>query len=253
MKQWIKSLVLATLATMPAMSHAAAPEKPVSIVLVHGAFVDASGWKAVYDILTQDGYEVLIVQNPTVTLDGDVAATRQVVAKARHPVVLVGHSYGGAVITAAGTDPRVVRLAYIAGYMPDAGESVFDLATKPTPGEPSAPLLPPSDGFILVDPAQFAKAFAADVDASTTRFMAAAQVPWGLAAVQAKITDPAWKAKPTTFMLARGDHMIPPSLQRTMATRAGAKLVEIDSSHAVMLSHPRDVAAYIEAVARAGK
>jgi len=228
---------------------ASAADKAVSIVLVHGAFVDASGWQAVHDILSADGYEVLAVQNPTITLQGDVDATRQVIARASKPVVLVGHSYGGAVITEAGGLPKVQSLVYLAAFAPAAGESVFDIATAPTPGEDKAPLLPPSDGFLLVDQAKFSSAFAADVDVATTQFMADAQVPWGLGAVQAKITAPAWKDKPTYFLVTADDHMIPPSQQRSMAARAGAKVAEIHSSHAVMLSHPKEVAAFIASVA----
>ena len=249
MSHWT-SLLLATALFAGASSAQAAPiEKPVSIVLVHGAFVDGSGWKAVYDALSDDGYEVLVVQNPTVTLEGDAEATRQVIARAKHPVVLVAHSYGGAVITLAGDDPKVKSLVYIAAYEPDVGESVFDLATRPHPGEEAAPLLPPADGFLLVDPAKFPTSFAADVDPSTTRFMNASQVPWGLGAVQFKLTKAAWRNKPVHHMLTLEDHMVPPSLQRFMAARAKAKVVEIKSSHAVMLSHPKAVADFIEAVA----
>lgn len=249
MSHWT-SLLLATALFAGASSAQATPiEKPVSIVLVHGAFVDGSGWKAVYDALSDDGYEVLVVQNPTVTLEGDAQATRQVIARAKHPVVLVAHSYGGAVITLAGDDPKVKSLVYIAAYEPDVGESVFDLATRPHPGEEAAPLLPPSDGFLLVDPAKFPTSFAADVDASTTRFMNASQVPWGLGAVQFKLTKAAWRNKPVHHMLTLEDHMVPPSLQRFMAARAKAKVVEIKSSHAVMLSHPKAVVDFIEAVA----
>ena len=246
----MKATVFGILAAVTASLAQAAPtERPVSIVLVHGAFVDGSGWKAVYDALSDDGYEVLVVQNPTVTLEGDAEATRQVIARAKHPVVLVAHSYGGAVITLAGDDPKVKSLVYIAAYEPDVGESVFDLATRPHPGEEAAPLLPPADGFLLVDPAKFPTSFAADVDASTTRFMNASQVPWGLGAVQFKLTKAAWKNKPVHHMLTLEDHMVPPSLQRFMATRAKAKIVEIKSSHAVMLSHPKAVVDFIEAVA----
>lgn len=238
-------LAMATIASATAQT----PDKPVSIVLVHGAFVDASGWKSVYDILTHDGYEVLVVQNPTVTLDGDVEATRQVIARATKPVLLVGHSYGGAVITEAGTDPKVKSLVYIAALAPDAGESVFELATRPVPGESGPPLLPPADGFIIVDPAKFPTAFAQDVDISVTGFMAVGQVPWGLGAVQPKLTKAAWNDKPVHWMLTTQDHMVSPTTQRFMATRAKAKLTEIHSSHAVMLSHPKEVAAFIEAAA----
>lgn len=252
MKHIILGALIAMAAAFSAPTQSRADDKPVSIVLVHGAFVDASGWKAVYDILTHDGYEVLVVQNPTVTLEGDVEATRQVIAKAKKPVVLVGHSYGGAVITEAGTDPKVRNLVYIAAFAPEIGESVYELATRPVPGEPGPPLLPPSDGFILLDPAKFPTAFAPDVDISITGFMAVAQVPWGLDAVQGKVTRAAWKDKPIRYMLTTQDRIIPPATQRFMATRAGAKLVEIQSSHAAMLSHPKDVAAFIESAAAAG-
>ena len=222
-------------------------EKPVSVVLVHGAFVDGSGWQAVYDILTKDGYEVLVVQNPTISLEGDVAATNAAIAKARHPVLLVGHSYGGMVITEAGNNPKVRSLAYIAAYAPDAGESVETLAKQPTPPEePKAPLLPPQDGYLFVDPAKFPAAFAADVDSAKTHFMAAAQVPWGLQAVQTQITKAAWQTKPSHYLVTTKDAMIPPTAQRTMAKRSGARTVEIASSHAVMLSKPQEVANFIK-------
>ncbi len=249
MKHTILGALLAMATVFSPAAQTRADEKPVSIVLVHGAFVDASGWKSVYDILTRGGYEVLVVQNPTVTLEGDVKATRQVIAKASKPVVLVGHSYGGAVITEAGSDPKVRTLVYIAAFAPDVGESVFELATRPTPGEAGAPLLPPSDGFLLVDPAKFATSFAQDVDVSITDFMAVAQVPWGLGAVEHKITRAAWKDKPVHYMLTTQDRMVPPSTQRFMASRARAKLVELSSSHAAMLSHPKDVAAFIASAA----
>lgn len=240
------ALAAAMLAVVSPTVAAAETGKPVSIVLVHGAFVDGSGWQAVYDLLSADGYEVLVVQNPTVTLAGDVAATERVIAMAKHPVVLVGHSYGGAVITEAGDNPKVKSLAYIAAFAPAAGESILSLAEQPVPpGESKAPLLPPKDGYLITDPAKFPAAFAAEVDPKVTRFMAAAQVPWGLEAVQTKITRVAWKTKPTHFMVTTQDHMIPPSAQRGMAKRAGAKTVEISSSHAVMLAHPQDVAAFI--------
>ncbi|CAN7315643.1 alpha/beta fold hydrolase [Mesorhizobium caraganae] len=246
------ALVLLLSLIAPAAVLAQSGEKPVSIVLVHGAFVDGSGWKSVFDILTGEGYEVLIVQNPTISLDGDVAATRKVIAAAKHPVILVGHSYGGMVITEAGDDPKVRALVYLAAFAPDAGESVASLAEEPTPpGESGAPLLPPSDGYLLVDPSKFPTAFAADVDTSITRFMAVAQVPWGLEAVQTKITKAAWKSKPSHFMVTKKDMMIPRTFQRGFAKRAGATTLEIDSSHAVMLAHPQEVAAFIARAASA--
>lgn len=222
-------------------------DKPVSIVLVHGAFVDGSGWQGVHDLLIARGYEVLVVQNPTITLAGDVAATEQVIAMAKRPVVLVGHSYGGAVVTAAGTNPKVKSIVYIAAFAPDTGESVAALNDAPVAeGEVKAPLLPPQDGFLIVDPAKFPGAFAADVDPAKTRFMAVAQVPWGLGAVTANADRIGWKLKPSYFMITTNDRMVPPSGQRRMAKRAGAQVVEIESSHAVMLAHPAEVAAFIE-------
>lgn len=236
------ALVMAAAAVLPAK----ADEKPLSVVLVHGAFVDASGWRGVYDRLTRDGYEVLVVQNPTITFNHDVALTKRAIAQAQHPVILVGHSYGGSVITEAGNDPKVRSLVYLAAFVPDVGESVAKLAEKPVPGEPQAPLLPTADGFLIVDPAKFPAAFAADLDAPTTAFMATAQVPWGLNAVGGIITSAAWKSKPSYYMVATEDHMVPPTAQRTMAKRAQAQVQEIRSSHALMMSHPDEVAAFIE-------
>lgn len=223
----------------------------LSIVLVHGAFVDGSGWQTVHAILSARGYEVLVVQNPTITLEGDVAATERVIGQARHPVVLVGHSYGGAVITQAGDHPKVAAVAYIAAFVPDVGESVASLGEHPTePSEAKAPVLPPLDGFLMVDPERFPQAFGADVGVERTRFMAAAQVPWGLDALTAKVTRAAWKSKPTHYMIAVNDLMIPPGAQRRMARRAGARMVEIESSHAVMLARPYEAATFIESAAR---
>jgi len=232
---------------------AAQTEKPVSVVLVHGAFVDASGWKPVYDLLTKDGYEVLMVQNPTVTLEGDVAATERVIAAAKHPVVLVGHSYGGSVITQAGDNPKVQSLVYLAAFAPDVGETTAGIAEQPAPGEDKAPLVAPQDGFLLVDQAKFPAAFATGADPGTTKFMAASQVPWGLGAVSFKFTKAAWRTKPTSFMVTTRDQMIPPSQQRAMAKRTGGRVQEIASSHAVMLVHPEAVATFIEAAAVAKK
>ena len=244
---------LAAIAMATATIPAKAQDKPVSVVLVHGAFVDASGWRAVHDILKKDGYEVIVVQNPTITLADDAALTKRAIAKAKHPVVLVGHSYGGAVITEAGADPRVRSLVYLAAFAPDAGESVAKLAEKPVPGEASAPLLPPQDGFLIVDPAKFPTAFAADVDAPTTAFMAAAQVPWGLNAVGGIVTKAAWKSKPSYFLVTTQDRMVPPTAQRAMAKRAHATTQEVNSSHAVMMSRPAEVAAFIESAGAGAK
>lgn len=224
----------------------------LSIVLVHGAFVDGSGWQQVHGELVDRGFEVLVAQHPTTSLEGDVAVTERLIAAARHPVLLVGHSYGGAVITEAGANPKVQALAYVAAFVPDVGESVAALNEAPEePGEAKAPLLPPQDGYLVVDPARFPEAFAADVDLATTRFMAAAQLPWGLAAVIAPLTHAAWKTKPSFYLVASADRMVPPSAQRRMAKRASAAITEIDSSHAAMMSHPQEVAAFIAAAASA--
>lgn len=230
---------------------ATSPNDAVTIVLVHGAFVDASGWQAVFQLLSQWGYEVLVVQNSAVSFSADVQRTRSAIAAATHPVILVGHSYGGGVITEVGTDEKVRCLVYLAAFAPDVGESVFDLASQEVPGAEAAPLLPPDDGFITVDPMKFPMAFAADIDPAQARFMAVAQRPWGLEAVQGKITSPAWKTKTSFYLLATEDRMIPPAAQATMAARAGAKVVEVRSSHAVMLSQPAEVAALIRTAAEA--
>ena len=226
-------------------------DKPVSIVLVHGGFVDGSGWQGVHQALTNDGYEVIVVQNPTLSLADDVAVTKRAIAAAKHPVVLVGHSYGGVVITEAGNDPKVSSLAYIAAFAPDAGESVETLIANPPPGAPVPPILPPQDGFLLLDNAKFADSFAADVDPSTARFMADSQVPWGVEALAGKVTVPAWKSKPSFYLVASDDRMIPPPAQRAMAERAGAKVTETAGSHAVYVSKPADIARLIEQAAEA--
>ncbi len=218
----------------------------ISIVLVHGAFVDASGWHPVYNELTRQGFEVLVVQNPTITLQDDVAVTVRAIAAARHPVVLVGHSYGGAVITEAGAHPKVEALAYIAAFVPDAGESVGLLNEAPAEeGESKAPVVAPQDGFLTVDPEAFPDAFAADIDPLLARFMAAAQVPWGLGAAGAEVSQAAWRSKPSHYLVATKDRMVPPSAQRRMAERAGADISEIGTSHAAMLAKPLAVAEFI--------
>src|SRR5215213_3630053 len=178
------------------------PDKPISVVLVHGGFVDGSGWQGVHDILLHDGYKVIVVQNPTVSLTEDVAVTKRAIAAAKHPVVLVGHSYGGVVITEAGNDSKVSSLAYIAAFAPDTGESVETLIANPPPGAPVPPILPPQDGFLLLDSAKFAESFAADVDPATAQFMADSQVPWGVDALGGKVTVPAWKSKPSYYLVA---------------------------------------------------
>jgi pimeloyl-ACP methyl ester carboxylesterase len=231
---------------MPATPSSAAK----SIVLVHGGFVDGSGWEAVYKLLRKDGFTVGIVQNSTISLADDVKATRRVVAAQNGPVILVGHSYGGAVITEAGNDPKVVGLVYIAAFVPDTGESVSTLIKDPPPGAPVPPILPPQDGYLLLDKGKFPASFAADVDPERAAFMADAQVPWGLEALGGSITEPAWKSKPSWYLLAADDRMIPPPAQRFMSKRAGATVVEVAGSHAIYVSQPAAVASLIARAAR---
>jgi pimeloyl-ACP methyl ester carboxylesterase len=225
----------------------------VSIVLVHGGFVDGSGWERVYKILRKDGYTVSVVQNPTTSLADDVTVTKRVIAAQTDPVILVGHSYGGAVITEAGNDPKVVGLVYIAAFAPDKGESVSTLIKDPPPGAPVPPILPPQDGFLLLDKTKFAASFAADVDAGTAAFMADSQVPWGAAALGGTISEPAWKTKPSWYLVATDDKMIPPPAQRSMSKRAGSTVVEAAGSHAIYVSQPGKVAALIETAAKGVK
>lgn len=221
----------------------------VPIVLVHGGFVDGSGWEDVYKILRKDGYTVSIVQNPTISLAGDVAATKRVVAAQNGPVVLVGHSYGGVVITEAGNDPNVAGLVYIAAFAPDKGESVSTLIKDPPPGAPVPPIVGPQDGYLSLDKTKFSASFAADVDADRAAFMADSQVPWGVEALSGTVSEPAWRTKPSWYLVATDDKMIPPPAQRAMSQRAGSTVVEAAGSHAIYVSQPKAVAALIEKAA----
>jgi pimeloyl-ACP methyl ester carboxylesterase len=218
---------------------------PKHVVLVHGPFVDGSSWRAVYDLLTQDGYRVAVVQNPTVSLQGDVASTRQVIDAQDGPVVLVGHSYGGAVITEAGVHDNVAALAYIAAFAPDKGESVNTLIARAAPGAPTSPILPPADGLMFQDRTKFRREFGGDLPAADTAFLADSQVGWGIDALAGAVTEPAWRRKPSWYLIATEDRMIPPAAQRAMAQRAGATTAEVAASHAVYMSQPATVAAVI--------
>jgi pimeloyl-ACP methyl ester carboxylesterase len=221
-----------------------------SIVLVHGGFVDGSGWEGVYEILKKDGHSVAIVQNPTTSLADDVAFTKRVIAAQAGKSILVGHSYGGVVITEAGTDPKVAGLVYVAAFAPDEGESVASLIKDPPPGAPVPPILAPQDGYLLLDHGKFAASFAADVSEAKASFMAASQVPWGVDALAGEVTAPAWKSRPSWYLVASDDRMIPPPAQRQMAQRAGSVVREVPGSHAVYVSRPQAVASLIaEAVA----
>ena len=223
---------------------------PVSVVLVHGGFVDGSGWEEVYNILRKDGYNVTIVQNPTTSLADDVSATKRVIGAQKKPVILVGHSYGGVVITEAGNDPKVSGLVYIAAFAPDKGESVAALIKDPPPGAPVPPILPPSEGFLLLDKTKFAASFAADVNAAKAEFMANSQVPWGVEALNGTISEPAWKTKPSWYLVATDDKMIPPPAQRAMSKRAGSSVVESSGSHAIYVSKPGAVSELIKKAAK---
>jgi pimeloyl-ACP methyl ester carboxylesterase len=220
-----------------------------AVVLVHGGFVDGSGWEDTYKILRKDGYNVSIVQNPTISLADDVVATKRVLAAQNGPVILVGHSYGGVVITEAGNDPKVAGLVYIAAFAPGKGESVASLIKDPPPGAPVPPILPPQEGYLFLDKAKFAAAFAADVATEKAEFMANSQVPWGLDALNGAVSAPAWKTKPSWYLIATDDRMIPPPAQHFMSKRAGSTVVEVKGSHAVYVSKPEAVATLIEKAA----
>jgi pimeloyl-ACP methyl ester carboxylesterase len=222
-----------------------------NILLVHGGFADGSGWRAVYDLLRQDGYHVAVVQNPTLSLAGDAAATRLIIDAQDGPVVLVGHSYGGAVITEAGTDQNVAALVYICAFAPDKDESVNTLLGGFPQDAPQPPILPPKDGFLFLDRDKFHASFAADLPADLAAFMADSQVPWGVDALGGTITDPAWRTRPSWYLVSTEDRMIPPAAQRTMSQRAGSTVTEVAASHSVYVSQPAAVAALIRQAAGA--
>jgi len=222
----------------------------INVVLVHGGFVDGSGWEEVYKILKKDGYNVSIVQNPTISLADDVAVTKRVLATQSGRVILVGHSYGGVVITEAGNDPTVAGLVHIAAFAPEKGESVSSLIKDPVPGAPVPPILPPVNGYLFLDKAKFAASFAGDVDSEKAGFMAESQVPWGVEALNDAITEPAWKTKPSWYLVVTEDKMIPPAAQRFMSKRAGSKVLEVAGSHAIYVSQPKAVADLIRTAAQ---
>jgi len=225
--------------------------KTSNVVLVHGGFVDGSGWEGVYKILSKDGYMVSVVQNPTISLADDVAATKRIIALQDGPVILVGHSYGGVVITEAGNDRKVTGLVYITAFAPDKGESVSTLIKDPPPGAPVPPILPSVDGYLFLDKAKFPASFAGDVDKEKAAFMADSQVPWGVDALSGTISEPAWKTKPSWYLVATDDKMIPPAAQRFMSKRAGSTVIEVAGSHAIYVSQPNAVAMLIEKATKA--
>ena len=220
-----------------------------TVVLVHGGFVDGSGWQGVYDALRKDGYKVSVVQHPTLSLEDDVAATKRVIDAQDEPVILVGHSYGGAVITEAGNDPNVAALVYIAAFVPDKGESVNTLIEGFPQEGPQPPILPPQDGFLLLDREKFPDSFAGDVDSELAAFMADSQLPWGVGALGGTISEAAWANKPSWYLLTTEDRMIPPPAQREMSGRAGATVEEAAASHSVYVSQPTAVAELVKKAA----
>jgi len=222
-----------------------------NVVLVHGGFVDGSGWEGVYGLLTKDGYDVSVTQHPTLSLEDDAAAVKRIVDAQGGPVVLVGHSYGGAVITEAGTDANVSALVYVAAFAPDTGESVNKLIEGFPQDGPQPPILPPQDGFLFLDREKFHDSFAADVDADLAAFMADSQVPWGLEALGGTISEAAWRTKPSWYLVTTEDRMIPPQAQREMSGRAGATVDEAAASHSVYVSQPAAVADVIKKAASA--
>ena len=232
------------------MSQTRTSEGVKNVVLVHGGFVDGSGWQGVYELLKKDGFNVSIVQNPTASLADDVAVTKRTLAAQNGPAILVGHSYGGVVITEAGNDPKVAGLVYIAAFAPDKGESVSALIKNPPPGAPVPPIMPPQDGYLFLDRAKFRESFAADVTPDAAAFMADSQVPWGLDALNGAVTEAAWRAKPSWYLVSTEDKMIPPDAQRAMSKRAGSTVVEVRGSHAVYVSQPQAVASLIEKAAK---
>ena len=224
-----------------------------NVVLVHGGFVDGSGWRRVHDLLTADGFNVSVVQNQTLSLESDVETTHQVLDQQDGPAILVGHSYGGVVITEAGRHERVAGLVYIAAFVPDSGESVNALIADPPPGAPVPPILPPVDGFLFLDRAKFADSFAADLPPDEAAFMADSQVPWGVEALNGTVTEPAWRIKPSWFLVATDDRMIPPPAQRAMSDRAGSTVVEEAGSHSIYVSQPHAAAELIKIAARSAR
>lgn len=227
----------------------AAPVTAVkNIVLVHGSFADGSGWRGVADILEHDGYHVTVAQPPETSLDDDVTSVKRLLAMQDGPAILVGHSYGGVIITQAGSDPKVAGLVYVAAMAPDDGEAAGQLLQK-IPAASTA-VTPSADGYLYLDPARFRADFAADVPANVTRFMALSQVLTNSAAFGQKVTSPAWKTKPSWGIVATEDRAINPDLERFMYQRAGSHVTEIKGSHAVYISRPKDVAAVIELAAQ---
>jgi pimeloyl-ACP methyl ester carboxylesterase len=239
----------AGLALLTAIAAPACAEPVKNIVLVHGAFADGSGWQRVADLLVKDGYAVSVVQEPLTSLADDVAATKRVLDLQQGPVVLVGHSYGGVVITEAGNAPNVVGLVYIAAFIPDKGESAVSLLSQAAPANND--MRATKDDFLYLDPAAFPADFAADLAPAQASFMAHSQAMAAKAAAGAPVTAAAWHHKKSWALVATNDHNINPDLERTMAKRAGSETIEVPGSHAVYISKAEEVARLIERAAKA--
>ena len=244
----LSAAAILSAAAAPALAHAAPAGAVKNIVLVHGAFADGSGWKAVYDILTRDGYNVTIAQPPETSLEDDIAATNRVLDTQDGPTVLVGHSYGGMIITGAGNNAHVKTLVYIAAFQPETGESLASLAASKPPA--GAPPRPSADGFLYIDLPVFHADFCADLPPAEASFMARSQVGLSLKAATGAATVPAWKTKPSFALVATQDRAINPDLERSMYKRSGSQTVEVASSHVAYMSHPAEVAALIEKAAQ---
>lgn len=220
-----------------------------NIVLVHGAFADGAGWRSLYTILKSKGYNVSVVGNPNTGLEEDVAATKRVLDRQNGPAILVGHSYGGAIITAAGLLPQCAGLVYVSAFAPDEGETLGELLGS-YPTDPESGILPPTDNFVWYDLEKYHSGFCADIPAEDAQFMADSQVPVALSSFLYKFGEPAWKTKPTWYIVAAEDHSIPPDLERFMGKRTGGKVSEIAGSHLIFISHPEKVAAVVEEAAK---
>jgi pimeloyl-ACP methyl ester carboxylesterase len=249
-QSFIGALAALLIAASTSALAAPLPNAPVNIVLVHGALIDGSSWRGVYDVLTKDGYRVSIVQQPLTGLDEDVAATQRVLDQQDGPIILVGNSYGGSIITVAGSDPKVKALVYVAALQPDVGETSAEVA--PPTKQASNDLRPTKDGFIFLDPAKFADV-GADLPKAAAEFMARSQMPIFDAAFSTKLTVAAWRDKPSYSIIATEDRELDPAIARRMANRAGSKVTVLKGSHLIHISQPRAVARVIETAARAVK
>ena len=253
-KKWLKSrpiLITASILffSVTALFSSYAVAQVKNIVLVHGAFADGSGWQGLYNILTAKGYKVSVVGNPDLGIPEDVAATQRVIDRQDGPCILVGHSYGGAIITVAGNSPKVAGLVYISAFAPDAGENLIGLLQS-YPHDPLSGILPPDEnGFVWYDREKYHSGFCQDLPTEQANFMADSQLPTAVIAFTYKFTDIAWKKKPTWYIVATEDHSIPPDLERKMGKRTGGTVSEIDGSHLIFISHPDEVAKIVEAAA----